>query len=257
MKKPGQDKTVFRLPDSLVELSKLEKQYPNWDETPESEKEKMVRLALSGGGFWIFEEDRYRDYLVDLCRNLSYRLADDSVEADRIEKKLKWLASILNEFYSPSISSMKRTARKKAKIYVEVERYRLKNTSSSINKAVKEVAKELGMDYQYAYRRYYEMRKTLKGMPLDEIERRFMLQDDSTLSEKMQWFVERLNDFYTRERRKDWVIKRKLANMYLKVENHRKKNKKLSIKKATEIVAKEVGEDNKHVHTRYYEFRFN
>lgn len=167
------------LSEGLVELINLERQYPDWDKTPEAVKDKMVRLALAHGGFEVFRHEKnYLNYILKLSEDLYISYSDErEKDIDKLTKKLTWLAKLLYEHYSPSMVSKRATDSKKAKIYLEVEKYRSRNAESSINQAVKEVAKKLRLDYLYTYRRYYEIRKKLKGIPLEKIIEDFKLRE--------------------------------------------------------------------------------
>ena len=165
----------IELPKGFIELSKLEKQYPNWKETPDNVKEKILKLALANGGFGLLNHEKeegknYLDYLYSLARK-----ASSDIDYEENIKKLRSFAKAILDGYSPGLIGKRSTEKKLAKYYVLVEEYRAKHTESSILEATKRVAKDLGVKETYVHRKYYEMHKKLKWISLEEVKEIFKL----------------------------------------------------------------------------------
>lgn len=160
----------IELPKGLIELHKLEKQYPDWSNTPDTVKDEMLELVFANGGFEWFHEEKYLKYLLDLAERLS-----KGEDKDKITKRLKKYAKFIHDGYSPGLLSKKSTERKLAEIYVMVEEYRAIHTEATITKATKVVSEKLGEKVSYVHRKYYVMKSKLIGISLDEVKSKFDL----------------------------------------------------------------------------------
>src|SRR3972149_8667480 len=99
------------IPEGLIELLTLEKQYPNWDKTPEFIKEKMLALALANEGFMAFKminkdkENQYLKYIYNIIEELhDCYVSDEDRKQDivKLTNRLRCVAGILYGCYSPS-----------------------------------------------------------------------------------------------------------------------------------------------------------
>jgi len=170
--------TKFSITESLAELSNLRRKYKSLDKAPINDREKMIALALSIGGFEALAdtETGYLKYLEELSRTrYELYISGTDVQINELEQKLSYFANILLSNYSESFSKIKRTQQKYANIYVEVEKYRSKNPKAKIKHATDSVAKELDLDPKYVHTRYYSFRKKSKNMPIDEVIKKFQL----------------------------------------------------------------------------------
>ena len=90
--------TEIPLPEDIVEWMELERQYPEWNKTPQDVKDKLIHLASAFSGFEIFREEHYKDYILELSKDLYDSFTNgNSVKADKLNQKLNWIARLLYE----------------------------------------------------------------------------------------------------------------------------------------------------------------
>ena len=97
--------TKISIPESLAELSNLRRKYKSLDKAPINDREKMIALALSIGGFEALADTKsgYLDYLEELSRKRYDLYIDGSEEEiNKLEQKLVWFSSMLLSNYSES-----------------------------------------------------------------------------------------------------------------------------------------------------------